>query len=819
MELHYLISSIRPSKQYKLNEVRAYPNIKNFTSTVDNVENIKEFYASLLKQQAAGNSVLLKGLLDKPLDNESRAGAVGAMTHTQWFVLDIDGLGDDLDAILKKLGLDKFSHIVQFSSSYGIKLHDQPIKPGLRAHVFFRMDRSVRPSYLKDWFKQLCLQHFTDEMQLTPSGHSLTWPLDPSVAENSKLIYIAPAVCEAPYVDALSPKQRITLVNRDAEFVPATVTRPATPHQAAVNKNNAEKLILKRRGDVGLSKSRPKLKAYNSGLQVLLNPEKVPMEYSHDDRGFAYYNMNAGDSLAYYHPSDNPTIIYSFKPEEHPFRFQDVDPIGYEAAMIRAQEYKFENKQAMRGVGRNLETDKFFSYLYEPEHETVQLWTIARGNIDDHLANHNMSTPDPIPDFTTVFDPTVDRVFDPFNRWINTHSDTIFGRSYRHNPSLDIEYGAIDTEASKVAPNIMALMDHVLGNDHEVLRWGINWLGYIMQVREKPGTALVVHGVPGSGKNVFFENVIKPLVGSDYYSERRMDALIDKFDSWSANQRFILINEANEIAMTNEGSRIGERLKNMITEDNMSIRAMNVDSVNTKTYYAVALASNSTVPLVLDSADRRFTIAVRQERKLYDVFTDISHFNFIETIKSELHAFAQYLYSIPVNDRMAHQSLMNDARMEMVEGGKTSTQEFCDAVKAGRLDYFISHIPLEALQMTYSTNILTIANSAKILLTNFLKNVGEEIPVANDELRLLYSLVTGNFQSNSIRFGRMLGKHNIHTAESLRRDQRRFRGVRMRWHLEDMTVDEAMHILQSAWAESSTLYTEEEVPDFLKKLN
>jgi hypothetical protein len=33
------------------------------------------------------------------------------------------------------------------------------------------------------------------------------------------------------------------------------------------------------------------------------------------ERGFVYFNLNGGDSWAYYHPIDNPTFIRNFKGE------------------------------------------------------------------------------------------------------------------------------------------------------------------------------------------------------------------------------------------------------------------------------------------------------------------------------------------------------------------------------------------------------------------------------------------------------------------------------------------------------------------------
>jgi hypothetical protein len=189
----------------------------------------------------------------------------------------------------------------------------------------------------------------------------------------------------------------------------------------------------------------------------------------------------------------------------------------------------------------------------------------------------------------------------------------------------------------------------------------------------------------------------------------------------------------------------------------------------------------------------------------------------VQIWEEEMHGFSKFLYEFPIEQALVVQSLENDARLQMIEGGKTSTDEFCDAIKFGNLDYFIQSLPAEALQATFGTNILTIANSAKILLMDYLKNLNRTYPCRNDELRLLYILVTHNTNTNPIKFGRMLAKHGVISDENLRRDSKKFRGVNVNWTLHNMTPEEAYQELQGAWKESSTHFTQQEVPDFLRK--
>ena len=61
-------------------------------------------------------------------------------------------------------------------------------------HFFFLLDQPTQPKILKEWFKLLNYETdiLSSQLSLSANGQSLSYKLDPSVAENSKIIYIAP---------------------------------------------------------------------------------------------------------------------------------------------------------------------------------------------------------------------------------------------------------------------------------------------------------------------------------------------------------------------------------------------------------------------------------------------------------------------------------------------------------------------------------------------------------------------------------------------------------------------------------------------------
>ena len=91
-------------------------------------------------------------------------------------------------------------------------------------------------------------------------------------------------------------------------------------------------------------------------------------------------------------------------------------------------------------------------------------------------------------------------------------------------------------------PHIKALLDNLfLGEDR--VEYFTNWLSYIIDTKNKTGTSIILRGIPGTGKNVLWENIIQHLIGKKYTHEISNDALNSKFNGELENKLFILANE------------------------------------------------------------------------------------------------------------------------------------------------------------------------------------------------------------------------------------------------------------------------------------
>ncbi len=99
----------------------SYPMVKNVTTHAEVIETIEDLFEAITNHSALGHC-LLKGQLDQPLINESRAGHTDPEIPTEWMVLDNDYLPDlKPHELMELLGFGDVDYILQYSSSAGIE--------------------------------------------------------------------------------------------------------------------------------------------------------------------------------------------------------------------------------------------------------------------------------------------------------------------------------------------------------------------------------------------------------------------------------------------------------------------------------------------------------------------------------------------------------------------------------------------------------------------------------------------------------------------------------------------------------------------------
>lgn len=695
-------------------DVEPYPFVYEINSHRETAEDLEQLFAQIQYHASLGHC-LLKGLLREQLVSRSRAGMTMPDTPTQWVLLDLDF--DDgwtsIDAFIAELNPDwaDVSYIFQHSSSAGIKS-----KPGLRGHIWILLDEPVAPSVLKLWLRERNLQIplLSSRMELAANGLTVKWPLDITTCQNDKLIYIAPPWLGPGIKDELQGK-RFELVRKDRErgAPPRLATTPASIDVLTQQKTD------RLREAQGLKPRSATIKPWGS-IDLLTNPDRAAVTGVKTARGFTYLNLNGGDSWAYYFPERKPDLVYNFKGEPV-VRLRDIDPEFYAkyTEQLNQNRYGDLHPYVFRERGR----DAYFNVLHHVDTGEVEIdITSSKQKLDDFMRQYGKYLPDPIEDWEVVFDPTNIEIIRPNDKWLNLFQPTDY-----------IRYASNLTKTDEIPPVISKILWSICG-DQETLDHFLNWLAFIFQTRQRANTAWVFHGVQGTGKGLLLSKVLRPLFGSKHVIEWTTQNLEDQFNAQLETAIFCWMDEFL-VSSAKQATMVMNKLKNYVTEEEITIRGMRQNAFQTRNWMNVIIATNHPDPIQLPEHDRRFNVAPPQETPLKLRQEEV------DSIEDELPAFASFLYHYSVDAQKARTVLLNDARANMIQAAQSSHERLFQAVRQGDLDWFMDFlresIPLSDT-MYYQQFETALANWARYALND------ELVPVSRDELLSVYIYIVGH---------------------------------------------------------------------------
>eukprot|EP01127_Copromyxa_protea_P008243 TRINITY_DN1885_c0_g1_i6.p1 TRINITY_DN1885_c0_g1~~TRINITY_DN1885_c0_g1_i6.p1 ORF type:complete len:789 (-),score=136.27 TRINITY_DN1885_c0_g1_i6:197-2563(-) len=181
-----------------------------------------------------------------------------------------------------------------------------------------------------------------------------------------------------------------------------------------------------------------------------------------------------------------------------------------------------------------------------------------------------------------------ERVFNQFTGLVSDHAYTPKDQEFYETELADILYH----------------MRHVLcAGEEPAFQYLLRWLAHAVQKPEtKIGVACLVRSQEGAGKTSFWEWFGKHVLGAKYYLPARMDRVVKKFNSITANNLFTVFEETRD----GEGKKNHEELKQMITDDWQVIEPKGIDSYKTRSYTNYVILTNEHYPVKLTTNDRRF---------------------------------------------------------------------------------------------------------------------------------------------------------------------------------------------------------------------
>lgn len=791
--------------------IKPYPLVKNLSSNIITVKNITEMYDAIV-DNAKLNRCFLKGELTEPLINESRAGKTKTIEPNKILVLDFDGIqaagikvktpiskarlidyAEALIAMLPEL-YHNVSYIVQASASLGMKDPEE-----LALHIFFMLDKAIDPGAQKDILIDLNLvDDIQSQLTLSNNGKTLHYPVDIKMAENTRLIYIAAPMFADKRDEFI--KQRIILVSKDKQTLPSKKMLSFITHGKLINDIN--NVVRKLRADAGYPASTAKLRsAMRDGIEykIIDNPDPMrisPLRVDYE-KGFAYFNINNGDSGAYYAFLDNPDMVHNFK-DEPSFSMKKADP-DFHAQFLQslATEGSNDTDDVQIALGnrkpfvfRDFNTGGHYNGLRNTTTNTiVKCEEAKKGDLADWMENFGDELPDVIPPMHYEYNPTIPEGWNDSTEtddigWVNKYRPSKY---IIDNEKLSDVPFIRHSEAMNLAdycPTIHKVIYHVLGNSEKEYCHFIHWLAWVIQHRDKAQTAWVITGNQGTGKALLFDDIIKPILDVTVLKKSE-----DMFDKFLAENIILVLDEFKMGNMTNQDAW-ASKIREWITEKNATIRAMRTDHYTARTYCSVLIFSNAYDSIHIPTTEeRRLNVSPRQEVPLDQLYPTFRT-DYYPKIEGEIALFYKYMNTVATDDNLVKTCLNNDAKRLLQLTAESSIDEFCRCLRSGILDYFIDNVmTLEGTGGFMDEYLIP----AKIAVRRLILRADDGPQgIFLSELVTIYAVIfpkiltAAKLNSLLVKHGAIIGKGKRIQVSGVKK-----RGWLVNWKFEDWTQKEA----------------------------
>lgn len=668
----------------------SYPQLKNVTSYTEEYRSIEDFFEGIKRHAELGHA-LVTGTPTREIQNESRAGLISPDQPIYVIPIDVDKLNGF--ANLEELLADKNIPAAMRNTSY-IKIISASAEidgdTRLSNRAYYVSAQPINPDDVKLFYRHLnlAIERVNESLKLTGSKGAINWRIDPSIVEPTRLNFIAPPII-GKGVKCDVNEDRIQLVKKKNKLLKFDFSKyrsmEADIKQATMDKLNE----LRKAEGLGIKRS-TNVRALGNEL-VSTTVDQAEITGIKEDRGFIYMNLNGGDSWGYYHPVNCCEILYNFKDEPN-YSIRQLLPEYYAEykAKLKQQKQDFRDERLQHNAetnnepnvrylaGVNRKTGELLRITYDTTNNTITVLPAKNLFIlRNFLALHGEEMPAEVPEYDVVFDPSLPYQFSEEDQVINLHHYS------------DVVREALNRKKQPVADvpkTVWKVILHACGGCEETAHAFINYLAYKLRTGQKAKVIWVLHGTQGTGKGLIWQGIQK-IFGFDFTP--RIDA--DQLTSENFNYHLFtgtigLMDELDLDALKSQ-RKLTKRLKEIGTEDELMIRKMGVNPFKERNHCDLLIFSNERHSANLHSADRRFSVAPRQEEPL-----QITHEE-VEQYFAEITDFANYLLHCDYDAKAATRPIINDARAELMALSRNSYEEMFNALKDGDLTFFLDNRP------------------------------------------------------------------------------------------------------------------------------
>ncbi|MBD3814911.1 MAG: hypothetical protein IE913_00290 [Halothiobacillus sp.] len=712
--------------------------ISSYTVEYHDIQGLFDAVASA----AYNGHAMFSGMFTHTLENESRSNKYVAGTMRDWLCLDLDGMM--MESVEEVIGnipeLRHTSYVVQYSNSHKLT------KPGVNAHVWFLLDKALSPEALSLWLQSInFMDAFAGELGISATATSLTYPIDITLAQESRLIYVAPPIITADsgLTDPFKDEPRIQLVRKEHERVRMNLVPKLRFDKEVIS---ATKLSILN----SLRQSHGFNSLSSDQVGDWLRPETVDgvtviprMEVQTEDRSvmrcdiirtFPDGTVVEGTKMSWWFDVgyiDETTLLYNFKGEP-PLRLKKSAP---EFAAEWNSKYADETLPDLEGLpdfllntssgskdrfplegewkrnnaffARDIEKDEYIGVRVKADKTGFVINKVSRASAAN-FSNHYGAKLDK-ETFTRC--PSVRRVkvlTPPANVFRDEHGDLCLNEAYIPEVLLvDVPFDeriypseAVSIMATQT-PYIYRYLMHTFGTEELTARF-INWaMCHLRGINVQ--TAWLLRGTPGSGKSSIVTEILHRLltdgkqIGYSPTISMTQDKLMDDKNGYLAEHFFIEATEFNDRGLNTQArTTLVEKLKDLVSQEYIALRKMHTDTHAVRNVTALVITSNEPLPFELPQNDRRFEVPPYVTTGVTAAFPDVAIQTggapvlpedfFDKYIEQEMPMLKKILAGLKLKPEWAARALDTTAKQQLADGGANSEDALAKWLMSGDLD-------------------------------------------------------------------------------------------------------------------------------------
>jgi hypothetical protein len=247
-----------------------------------------------------------------------------------------------------------------------------------------------------------------------------------------------------------------------------------------------------------------------------------------------------------------------------------------------------------------------------------------------------------------------------------------------HLPILNVNPHGVPEPEEGEFPLVQAMLESICGGDSGLELWLLNWMAFCAQhPDQRPGTAVTIHGPPGSGKTTMGK-----LIGyaRGCWAEINSSHLTGNFNAGWTDADFVV---CNEVLVGDARPEVIQKLKSYITDQTFRVEEKFASARHMENRKAWWFTSNSAAPVHVERGDRRYTVieapaaSAELTSRMQETFATWEAKGF--HLWPELRAFRHFL----LNDVVVDRSLVlrphdSEARRALIEAGLSSAEAFTD---------------------------------------------------------------------------------------------------------------------------------------------